>query len=459
MGCFPQDASVISYIDCSTWSGWEAEASCQCGFLSVPENHEDLTGKKIKIAFAIKNSGSNNEIPTIILTGGPGGAALDNPRRLAYDDLQSIGDVILVDQRGMGYSDPLPNMSEETMNILAADLNQEQAQERMAKLMQETRTVLDQRGIQPDYYNTTQSAQDFGLLLQALGYKQYNLWGASYGTKLAAYIMKHSPSRIHAAALSGLARLDNMALYHRYPHFIQSLQGVFDRCNSDPSCQLIHGSLRSSLLKALELLDEHPVVLPMAGRDFTINPQDGLFLVRYMLYQSNALDLVSQFVKAVADNDVQGMRQSCSRALSVFSGVNISTFYSYNAYEEFSSNTESEIAAFVSRTDIYQPAMIGWFQSFIPALNDWHHSRVSLEESALGSIDIPTLLVSNTHDPVTPPENVDHFKRVMTRYTIVQADLFGHVSFNPCITDIRRSFLKEPTRTLSDDCLQQLGRR
>jgi hypothetical protein len=118
-----KEIDPITYCDCSSWENWKNEKGVQCGFLTVPEDHSKPMGKSIKIAFAIfksKNK-SPDAIPVIYLPAGPGGRTLDSPDRWKDHEGRLVGDLIVVEQRGIGLSSPLPDISETFINIIAAD--------------------------------------------------------------------------------------------------------------------------------------------------------------------------------------------------------------------------------------------------------------------------------------------------------------------------------------------------
>src|SRR5262249_34702328 len=101
----------------------------QCGYLIVPENRSNPTGKTIKIALAVfKSTNPNKEPdPVIYLEGGPGGTSLETAA-LQFDSFFAPfvknNDLILFDQRGVGLSQPQLDCKEVT-DFTYATLNVE----------------------------------------------------------------------------------------------------------------------------------------------------------------------------------------------------------------------------------------------------------------------------------------------------------------------------------------------
>lgn len=441
------------FIPCDTLTGWENESGERCGYLTVPENHYKPDGRKIKIAFAIKK-GSNDAsgIPTIYLTGGPGEPALSIKQRFYRDDLLSIGDVILLDQRGMGLSTPLERLDQIIIGILAQDLTMEQERLEVIRTMRDMKKQLISEGIDLSMYNTIQNARDVGALMNALGYKQYNLWGGSYGTKLGAYVMKYFPEKIHAAALTAPATLNNTALVSRIPDFTNALEALINKCPNDPDCANKHPDLRSDILMVLNELESDPVTISLVDRPFTINPQDAVFLIRYLLYRSNGDQLVSQFIIALKEKNIEALQNLSSNAYAVIQQINLTAFYSFEAYEEFGPSTIDDLNQAISKSEIVSIAGLAWFQSFIPALGEWHSGRVTNEENELKNIQVPTVVIANAFDPSTPSKYALMFDQAIDPCYIINLKKFGHGAFGPCMAKIRREFLQDPNKPIDEEC-------
>ena len=64
----------------------------------------------------------------VYFTGGPGGEALRDIETHLKDSILSKRHIIRFDQRGIGYSSPLPNLSEALYRLMARDLTAEQEQ-------------------------------------------------------------------------------------------------------------------------------------------------------------------------------------------------------------------------------------------------------------------------------------------------------------------------------------------
>ena len=81
-----------------------------CGYLTVPESRSNYTGKTIQLAVAILRSPNpqRGPDPVVFLAGGPGQGTLPLAALVAagYAPTLAQRDIILIDQRGTGFSQP-----------------------------------------------------------------------------------------------------------------------------------------------------------------------------------------------------------------------------------------------------------------------------------------------------------------------------------------------------------------
>lgn len=455
-----QATETLEYCHCAQWTGWENVKEATCGFLSVPEDHDKPMAKNIRIAFAIfktKNT-DENAVPVIILTGGPGGRSLASPARWINHESRNVGDLIVVEQRGIGLSSPLPDISETFIDIIAADASSEEEKQITLKAMQDKVAEIKAQGIDLSKYNSTQNAKDIGALMEALPYEKYNLYGTSYGTKLGIMTMKYFYPKIHASILDGPAILNNTALESRFPDLVRAFNKLYAQCAEDTICKKLHPDLRGEAITAIQSLKKNPITVRLLDRDFTLNPQDAVFFMRYLLYKSDAFDAVPRFVQAINERNSAVIQELGDFPARMLKGANTSAFFSFNTYEEFSEATPTNIQAFMNSNPELAEG-VAWFQAFIPALVQWHDGRVSQEENKLQDIPVPTLIITNDFDPVTPPHNTQLFEDALLHETVLRLNRFGHGAGGKCISQIRTSFLLHPEKQIDTSCVERDDRK
>ena len=107
---------------------------------------------------------------------------------LLFGPLVEKRDVILFDQRGTGYSQPdlgCPEEKKFALDTLDQNLTPTQSAELRRRRAAQCHDRLVKEGVNLALYNSAQNAADIEALRQALGYDKINLYGTSYGTRLA----------------------------------------------------------------------------------------------------------------------------------------------------------------------------------------------------------------------------------------------------------------------------------
>jgi len=193
----------------------EAGSRTRCGYLVVPEDRDDPeNGKTLRLYAAIYKAldGSTTNAPLIYLIGGPGAstaAAYGIFEMSDYYIRQNFGDVrdiVVLDQRGTNYSNPALYCSQELGPLRSQVYGlsfREAAATRIPRLAA-CYSRLQREGVNLSAYNSLENATDVRDMALILGFPEFNLYGASYGTRLALLTMKHYPQRILSVVLDSI---------------------------------------------------------------------------------------------------------------------------------------------------------------------------------------------------------------------------------------------------------------
>ena len=429
------------------------------GAILVPENHDDPDSRKITISYLIikakdRNSGKN---PIIYFAGGPGGNSLD-PAVLEFlegDPLLEQRDLILFDQRGIGYSSALPDMSMESLDIMAEDADEARELELTKTMIEEYQKKCEQQNIQTQFYNTHQNALDVGMLFQHLGYEKYNLMGGSYGTRIARVVQDLFPEYVHASVLDSPYPLSGDFLIDRLNSYSLALSRIFDYCASNPDCQSKFPELEKDYFKAIQKLQETPLAVSMNDSTMVhINAQDGVYLLRRLLYQSDAREKAPELIKAFLEGEGEIMQQVLQFEYAMSGFINLSMLLSVEKYEYFDpANTAEQIEKKYQQYPLL-PVKLGFFDAFYQAGMAWHSANLPMEERKFLKSDVPSLVFVNQFDPVTPPKNGHIFLQDLSRGQLLVLDEGGHGSGNQeCKDQVVIAFLNQPDAELDTSCL------
>ena len=279
------------------------EAPCQfetpvrtrvtCGYVIVPENRTANSTDTIKLAVAVFHSTSSNPAPDpiLFLQGGPGGEAVElsaNAYEVLVEPFLSERDYITFDQRGTGLSDPAlqcDELDKAYRQDMYGMIDAESREYVFKNALLSCNGLLQANGVDLSAYSTVESAADLRDIVKLLGYEKVNLYGVSYGTRLALVTMRNHPEIVRSAILDSVVPVESNVL-HDYPASVDSaLSKLFNSCEASPECNTIYPNLKTVFWDLAHKLDERPLTLstsayPMGTVTQTI---DGYYLLSVIL--------------------------------------------------------------------------------------------------------------------------------------------------------------------------------
>jgi pimeloyl-ACP methyl ester carboxylesterase len=176
------------------------------GRLQVPENRHDPNSALIELAFVrLPGTARQPGPPLVFLAGGPGGSGIESarlPQRFSwFMALRQAGDLILLDQRGVGLSNPRLDTPIRWEWPIDRPINRASYLDACRNLSRRSIAFWQERGVDLTGYTTEESADDIDALREALGVEKVSLWGASYGSHLALATIRRHGERIHRAVI------------------------------------------------------------------------------------------------------------------------------------------------------------------------------------------------------------------------------------------------------------------
>jgi pimeloyl-ACP methyl ester carboxylesterase len=268
-----------------------------CGTLIVPERWEDPEGPTIELAVAVLRytGGDRRPDPVLYLEGGPGGSALAGVDGWYEYPATTRRDLILVDQRGTGFSLP-------TLNCPEIDEEFDSEDPYIVENLCYDR--LREEGVNLEAFTTVQSSGDIAALGPALGYTEVNLFGVSYGTRLGMEVVENYPEGIRSLVIDGVYP-QNVDAYIEGAANTQSVfDGLFAACRADPGCNRAYPDLEERFYAKLDELTANPVDAFWAGAE--VEGLDGVTILDTFfgdLYSSSLIPYLPAAMEAVIDGD------------------------------------------------------------------------------------------------------------------------------------------------------------
>src|SRR5437764_3595277 len=256
----------------------------RCGFVVVPEDRSVPQGRTIRLAVAIFPSPHPHPAPDpfVFLQGGPGGALISDlapqiTKKNRTTDYPADRALVLLDQRGTGLSQPSLACKETTAldyRTLGQHLSRQRQADLQVQAAQQCRARLVAAGINLNAYTTPADAADVAALRGALGYRALNLYGVSYGTRLALTVMRTHPQGIRSVILDSVEPPGVNAITSPLASTTRAFAVLFNSCAADTACAAAFPGLRQTFYRVVQRLNAAPATIrtsdPTTGKPYTV---------------------------------------------------------------------------------------------------------------------------------------------------------------------------------------------
>jgi pimeloyl-ACP methyl ester carboxylesterase len=447
----------------------------ECGYLVVPENRHKLDSQTIRIAVAVFKAKTKMLITdaVIYLEGGPGGHSLETARisfSNAFAPFAAKRDFIMFDQRGVGYSEPSLDCPEVTKAAYEGMTKRMTGEERIAnrlKGLQACRDRLAEEGIDLSAYNSQENAADVNDLRTVLGYKTFDLYGISYGTRLALTVMRDFPSGIRSVILDSIVPLQ-VDLYADIPaNADRAFNVFFQGCLRNRQCNAAYPQLDKVFYGLVAKLNQKPVTIsvrhPFTGRKYNLLIDGDLMieLLYHALYSSRVIVYLPKIISDASKGKYQLLQEALGGSLVQHEYVSAGMYYSVQCAEEISFDTVEKLRAADKRFPKLGKAFD--VESYYHACRIWNVDSAPEIENKAVVIDktkkIPTLLLSGEYDPITPPRYAGLVAQTLPGSWQFQFPGVGHgVSVgDACPYRVALAFFDKPTAKPEIGCMSTMS--
>jgi pimeloyl-ACP methyl ester carboxylesterase len=429
----------------------------RCGTQRVFEDREARTGRSIDLRVAVVPAlaSSPRLDPLFVLVGGPGQAATEAGASIAeiLRDVRNKRDIVLVDQRGTGLSNPLRCESDREQpleQLFAPRPDVEKTRACHAALDADTRL-----------YATPAAMDDLDEVRAALGYARINLWGGSYGTRAALVYARQYPERVRSLILDGSAPFALKLPLYVARDAERALELLWSDCERDADCKRAFPEARLHFDRLLEELGASPIDAafehPRMGLPGRLHiERAGLAsAVRNLLYVPQLAGLLPLAVERATSRDFGTFIASAdafARGVSVSTGMFLSIVCAEDV-PRFDAAQGDELT---------RGTFLGgdWLGDMRAECDAW--PSASLPDSYFEPVrsEAPSLLLSGNLDPVTPPSWADEVQRTLprSRQIVVPGAAHGTTSLG-CVPDLIAEFLESlDGAALDTSCVQRLVR-
>ena len=436
-----------------------------CGYVKVPEDRTDPDSSLIRIALMriAPGEGAPEGNAIVRLMGGPGIPSLQ-PERAAYfsdergTSLRSLGELIYFDQRGVGVSERafcrgIPQFFQR--GPIPSDEGQRQSDAAMKACIAEAKS----EGIAAGAYNNWSNALDVRDLRRALGYRQWNLLGVSYGTHLGQGVMTVDPEGVRAAVLDSVVPSVGRPTLTGSTgrNFEQSLAAVEAACDADPDCAAAYPELAERIYRVIEGFGENPMVLdglkPPAfpERAALLDSSTVAQLLFQLLYRNDIYGDLPIVLEALETRNAPALRvyaQSGAPGYDRHYGSGMNMIIGCSDGHAIDDRAQRELDEAAPRSEPwFSAAGPGRCTADIDLTPDL--TAVPLRSS------IPTLVAAGDADPITPWQEGEAIMDGLPNATFVRFPHTGHGAiFSPgtCGEQILRDFILDPESAIDTSC-------
>jgi pimeloyl-ACP methyl ester carboxylesterase len=436
----------------------EGPTDASCGSLEVFENRAATSGKRLELKIVVLPSiGSDvRPDPLVFLAGGPGqGAArMAGLVQAAFWSVQRTRDIVLVDQRGTGHSNPLNcRASGDSLQDLV-----ESDDDALARLERCLATLPGD----PRFYTTTIAMDDLDDVRAYLGYDTVNLYGGSYGTRAAlVYLKRHEP-HVRSVVLDGVAPTDMSLPLFAARDAQRSLDKLLADCEHDASCRGAYPGLGDRVHRLFARLDaERPrqrLVHPRTGvaEEIDIRASMVAGMIFGALYSPLTSSVLPSLLERAEHNDFQGLLALAFLAEGATDNMSLGMQLSVLCSEDGPRYSSSDLHREAEGTVFGAGLMMGQAR----ACEFWPKGEVDSSYYEPVRSAVPTLVLSGDLDPVTPPSWGQAVTRTLTRARHYTMPGTGHgVMATACGNQLITQFIEEASfANLRDQCIRGVRR-
>ena len=438
--------------------------AADCGELIVPENAAKPTGRQLHLAFARVPAISRRKHPDplFVIAGGPGMAATTFYATVApvFARIHRDRDIVLLDQRGTGGSNLLNCPGGDETDYRASD----------SDIAAEARNCLEILSAKADVsqYTTSIAVNDLELLRQTLGYERINIYGVSYGTRVAQHYLRRFPQHARTLILDGVVPPElslgaDMALDAEH-----ALDRILARCAHETDCHNRFGDPAQDYHDLWQTL-QPPAVPPRGapahgiaafGVPVTVaNPTTGeptrfeftrfhlATVLRLSIYSAEQTALLPLLLHEAHDSKDYSrlaaqfllLTHAYTDAVAVGMNNTVACTEDIAFYDPKTADRSKLESTFLGTAQLDGLLAICKIWPRGPIDPDFHEALHSA---------VPVLLLSGSDDPITPPGYADEARRGLTNSLHIVLQDFGHGQLAaPCMDRVMEQFINRGATT------------
>jgi len=380
--------------------------AARCGTMTRPLDPTGVVPGEIELRVAVVPALNltPEPDPLVPIAGGPGQGSVQfyTAYYWAFEDVRRNRDILLIDQRGTGESATMDCEFDD--DILEGEYSVEVT-------VEYTERCLEQLPHDPRFFTTSVAVTDMEAVRQALGYPSLNLYGVSYGTRVAQHFARRYPGSTRTVVIDGVVPPQLSLGPEIATESQKAVDNILARCAEDDACNERFPDVAADFEHIVAVLRATPVTLdvphPSTGRPESLDFGEGELAgaIRLLAYHPNSIALMPLLIhEAGKGNYVPLGSQFMMTMIAMADAMSLGMHNSVMCTEDVPFFDKSSIDY-----DGLAASYMGTFQldALEAICSVWPAGPIDDEFKVPLATDLPVLLLSGDADPITPPRYAD----------------------------------------------------
>jgi len=400
-------AQSLELEDCRINAGpGSSSMKARCGTLIRPLDPSGAEPGEIELRVAVVPALNLTPEPDPIvpIAGGPGQGSVQfyASYSWAFEDVRRNRDILLIDQRGTGESATMDCEFDD--DIIDGEYS-------MELTVEYTGRCLDELPYDPRFFTTSVAVTDMEAVREALGYPSLNLYGVSYGTRVAQHFARRYPDSTRTVIIDGVVPPQISLGPEIATESQKAVDKILARCAANENCNERFPDLAEDFARVVRDLKEVGVEIsvphPSTGR-----PEDVLFgsaefaaAIRLLAYHPNSMALMPLLIhEAGKGNLVPLGSQYMMTMIAMMDALSLGMHNAVMCTEDVPFYDKSTIDY-----EGLEASYMGMFQleALQAICSIWPAGPIDEEFKSPLATNLPVLLLSGDADPITPPRYAD----------------------------------------------------
>lgn len=442
-----------------------------CGYVTLPQDYANPDTLDVEIYYSqtFTHSEFPQPDPLVYLVGGPGSSGsqlLQSSFRAYLQAFAADRDIIVIDQRGTGLSNPSLYCQEIIFRITdVLESRQDTHADTMLDILSDCYDRLSANGIALETFHSANNARDVTNVLLSLGYEEWNLVGVSYGSRLALTMMRDYPQYIRSVILDSVYPLQADLYVDSYYNGERALAVLFEACAIDSDCNERYPDLATIFYDLYNRLNETPLEVTFSPpRIRTLDIElSGYRLYDWVftwLYSVDSIESIPRIVYELDAGQYNFAIRYGTLYESAVTALSLGMHYTVQCQEEFISDPNRDYSALVEtypHLDGYLSYPVEGAKTVARLCDTWQTvARDEVANTAVDS-DIPTLLLSGNFDPITPPDYANLANETLNQSYNYVLPYVGHgvLRSDDCAIQIAVDFINNPMTEPDVSCIDE----